>query len=466
LNNENIRILPTLSNPLTFRIQPSIQFNQNDLNFLLIGLSNFFKALRKKDVDYLFGHIIPLQKNQKIKNLPGRLHNAYIPEGAAVFICHPIDFKHICEIIDLIEGFGERGLINVLDELVDYQQFTIYHMDKLANKFGNEIDIVILGIPLTSTSFYNALRNGKRQELIKKIQEAVDYANTSNAKSIGLGQFTSIITGNGLYLNSQIATITTGNAYTAGLVIEALTRAIDQHKDLKNLNNASLSIIGAAGNIVQVIGLILVEKVKCLNLVYHADVLSSEKTKQEVIIFLKGCLKSKNEFVLKSKLIQIVKHYPIEENLGLILESISDIFRISSSIMSVKEDDIIIIGTNDTRVLLKEEYAKPGAIVVDIAVPPNTSTNLQKRSDITYIKGGIASLPLKNGEEQHLNSVILPFEKGECFACLAETFGICFEDSWKGHNTGDLTRDMVDNIMQVMQSNGFGLKRTKSENSI
>lgn len=464
LAKENIRILPSLSNSMSFRIQPSIQFNQNDLNFLLIGLSRFFNAIRQNEVKYLFDHILPLPDNPSCNILPNELRKERMPEGAAVFICHPIDFKHICNCIDLIEGYGDIELVKILDELSDSQKFSIYHLDKLVDKHGKEIDIVLLAIPLTSLSFYHALRNGKRKLLISKIQEAVDFANEYKAKTIGLGQYTSIISGNGEYLRSDKAIITTGNAFTTGLVIKAVDKAFENYS--KRLEEASISLIGAAGNIVNTIGIMLVEKALRVNLVFHASINDSRQTKKNVISFIRKCLDSPGSFPLKTKLKELIKEYSLDDHLELVLEKIEGLLTISSTIKSVVKDDMVIIGTNDTKALLRKEDIKEGAIVIDIAVPSNTSESLKKRSDITYIQGGVASLPLTNGDEQVLNSRIIPFGTGESYACLAETFGIAFDDNWKDHHTGELTREMVENIMKLMEYHGFGLKRMKTEVSL
>ncbi|HEX5024114.1 MAG TPA: aminotransferase class III-fold pyridoxal phosphate-dependent enzyme, partial [Agriterribacter sp.] len=90
LNREHIRILPTLSNPLSFRIQPSVQFSNDDLRFLMNGFISFFDAIERQDLDYLFGHILKLPDNAVVKPLPDDVKNSEFPENAAVFICHPI----------------------------------------------------------------------------------------------------------------------------------------------------------------------------------------------------------------------------------------------------------------------------------------------------------------------------------------------------------------------------------------
>ncbi|HSI76661.1 MAG TPA: hypothetical protein VK957_12220, partial [Lunatimonas sp.] len=128
--------------------------------------------------------------------------------------------------------------------------------------------------------------------------------------------------------------------------------------------------------------------------------------------------------------------------------------------------DVIVLGTNQPGAVLYSKHVKKGAIVLDISVPPNASEDLINREDITYIKGGIAALPGTGGREQVLNSVILPFGPGECFACMAETFGLAFANIKGKRFTGDLTSKSVMEITRIIEQQGFSLGRKKTERSL
>lgn len=465
LNREKLRIFPTLSSPLSFRIQPSIEFSDSELQFTLRALHSFLNALREHDTKYLFGHLFPVREDNFKHPFPKNVAENRMLEKAAVFICHPIDYHHARDILNLKHSFSDELMNPTLEKLSDFQDFTIYHTDELVNSEGDKLNVVFLGIPLTSNTFYQALKSGKRKDWIQKIQKAVDYANMHHAKSIGLGQFTSIISGNGLYLNSPKVPITTGNAYTASLTVKAIRSAL-REQDLK-AEDCKLSIIGAAGNILSVISEILIKEFQNVNLVFRTDWKESVKTRKEIIDFLKLCLAAKEDFPLKLVLQSLVKHYSFENQLESILQGIKEYLSINSDIKSVSQSKVIIIGTNSTSSILDSQHVQESAIIADIAVPSNTSKALQNRSDIIFIKGGIAALPLLPfGQEQELNSVILPFGSGECYACMAETFGIAFDAKWNQHNIGDLNGDLVSSIDRSLNKSGFDLKRIKVEDSL
>jgi hypothetical protein len=67
---------------------------------------------------------------------------------------------------------------------------------------------------------------------------------------------------------------------------------------------------------------------------------------------------------------------------------------------------------------------------------------------------------------QSLDSVILPFGEGECFACMAETFGLAFSAPWPVNLTGEINAENIKTVSCMMEKAGFGLKRAKVESSL
>lgn len=437
LHREKIRIFPTLSAPLSFRVQPSIHFSHKEFDWLCKGLTRLFSALENNDLDHLFGHLLPIEPGVLTKPLPEGVQQSIFPEQAAVFICHPIDLPHLSHIVDLVGSLPDEKLNAMLDEVREEQEFTVYHTDVLQNTAGDKMPVVFLGIPLTSASFFRALREGKRSIWIEKIQRAVDWANIRNARSIGLGQYTSIITGNGQYIHSPTSVLTTGNAYTVGLAVQAVQQVMNE----RQMDTAHICVVGAGGNIASVISTMLANRCHTLTLIFRQNPETSSHVKEKVRTIQEEI---KNANVAKSPLIVV-----------------------SNTISAASQADIVILSTNQPGAVLYSEHVKNGAIVLDVSVPPNASDDLRARNDITYINGGIASLPLPpNLSKQFLNSVILPFGPGECFACMAETFALGFANNQNQNFTGDLSQQTVEHIIQIAESQGFGLGRMKTEVSL
>ncbi|MFT3945416.1 MAG: aminotransferase class III-fold pyridoxal phosphate-dependent enzyme [Agriterribacter sp.] len=463
LNRERIRVLPTLSNPLSFRIQSSIQFSEEDGRFLINGFSKLFNAIESQDLQYLFGHILSFPDNAVVKHLPDAVKYNEFPENAAVFICHPIDNVHIRRIVDLIDGYDEHTLTAMLEELSTYQKFTVYHTDTLTNADGTTIPVVFLGIPLTSLSFFHLLRRGNRYEWVKKIQDAVNLATQKNARSIGLGQFTSIITKNGMHLYSPHATLTTGNTYTAILAMQA---AFQQYKrKTPDRLKPAVCVVGAKGNIISSIAEEMIQHARKLILVYRHALEKDNDTWHHYREFLR---KVSGSSQLAKKITTLLDIYNIDIKFDEIIAQLGDDIIVTNSLCheAISSVDIIFTGTNDTNALLLKEHVNKGVIIVDIAVPPNVCNEIQHDNDYVYIKGGIASLPRYAGMMQRLESVILPFGKGECFACMAETFGLAFSLPGSANFTGEISAGNIRKISCLMKKEGFGLKRVKVENSV
>lgn len=463
LNRERIRVLPTLSSPLSFRIQPSIQFTEDDVRFLINGFSKLFEAIERQDLNYLFGHILSFSGNAVLKVLPDAVKHNEFPENAAVFICHPIDNPHIRWIVDLIDAYDEHALTTMLEDLSIYQQFTVYHTDTLTNADGTTIPVVFLGIPLTSLSFFHLLRRGDRHEWVKKIQDAVNLATEKNAKSIGLGQFTSIITKNGMHLYSPHATLTTGNTYTAILAMQA---AFQQYKEKKpNGSKSCICVVGARGNIISSIAEEMIQHARKLILVYRHPLERDNDTWHHYRAFLR---KVSGSSPLAKKIMALLHTIDIDTRFDEIAAQLCDDIIVTNLLChkAISKADIIFTGTNDTSALLHKEYVNKGAIIVDISVPSNVCDEIQHDNDYVYIKGGISALPRYAGMMQSLESVILPFGKGECFACMAETFGLAFAMPWSENFTGEISAKNMKKLSCIMEKEGFGLKRVKVENSV
>ena len=91
----------------------------------------------------------------------------------------------------------------------------------------------------------------------------------------------------------------------------------------------------------------------------------------------------------------------------------------SQNIENVKEADIIITTTSHPDVLLRAEFLKKGAIIIDNSEPSNVSEDLVKqRKDIFVIDGARVSTKNIGFNLEEFNKVgCLPYT---CYACITE----------------------------------------------
>jgi predicted amino acid dehydrogenase len=424
------------------------------MDFLVNGLQRLIVALVSNNTEYLFSHIMPISKSSSEKELSELLISEQFPKNAAVFLCHPIDIPHVRKIVDLLEEFDDQTVTSIINEMSGLQKYTPYHVSKITNSKGKQVDVVFLGIPYTSHQFYLDLRNGKRSKTIKVIQDAIDFANANSAKVIGLGQYTSIITDNGLSLQSDRAWLTTGNSYTAQSTLDALFMAAEEQN--LELKNAKVGVLGASGNIISVITEALIGKVGHLSLVFNGNPFKNKRNREVIRkVLLRLEPQSANLDLLD---LEVLVDFLEKDNIASLLTVHPTMDKLDSC-------DVIICGANVSKPILFPSQIKKGAIIVDIAVPANASKEVIESDQYFYIKGGIINLPETGGQLQALNSVIFPFELGESFACMAETIALAFEETLPNEFFGPLTLEKLNHIKLIMDKNGFKVKCFKLADS-
>ncbi len=464
LNHENLRMNPSLSNNLTLRIQPSLYFDLIKVEQLILGLTNLCHAIQNKDVKYFLSSIYPEENvlNDPTASLSDSPRLGERP--LSVFLCHMINEAHVGQVTKALKELPHSKLGEKLRLTKDIAEFEVYHYQVLKDNKGQEMDVVMLGIPLISEDLKKTFTSRQKYQVVQKVQRAIDYAKELGASTVGLGQFTSIVSGNGLYLNPRGMNLTTGNAYTISLTIQSALRSAKEKG--KDLTQSTVAIIGAAGNIMSVASSIMADKVGKIILIHHSGIEASFKYQEAVRRILKEISKSE----ANTKVVNTIKKY-FEENLDLIKflnrPEIQDVFQASSDLNILREADIVLSGTSASSGFLTLDLFKENAVIVDIAVPPTIKkelldTLMTERADLTYHLGGIALLP----QEQYLNFFLLPLAPGESFACMAETFTIGFSGKKNVLNIGDLSKNAVLEIETLAKEIGFNLGKCKTRSSL
>lgn len=463
LNHESLRMSPSLSNNLTLRIQPSLYFNMAQCEELITGLTNMCEALQNKNVAYFLSAIYPNEtiQNKQTPDLQTKIEKSDRP--LSVFLCHMIDEAHIKKVSKALNGVRGDILLKKLALTKDISEFDIYHAQTIVDDNGQEMDVIMMGVPITSEELKKTFTSRQKYKVVQKVQNAIDYAKELGATTVGLGQFTSIVSGNGLYLNPRGMNLTTGNAYTIALTIEAALKAAEDKKI--NLDKATASVIGAAGNIMSVASSLIADKIGKIILIHHSPIETSVKFQESTKRILNEIFNSKES----SKVCEVVKLYWKNQNLVdfLNIPQVTEVFEASSDITKIRESEIVLCGTSASNGFLTLDLFKENAVVVDIAVPPSIKPEMltlleERRPDITYHLGGVAQIP----KGQSLNFFVFPLAKNECFACMAETFAIGFSGRKNFLNIGDLNKDIILEVQEVARKVGFTLGNYKTKSSL
>ncbi|MFA5125297.1 MAG: hypothetical protein WC473_05765 [Patescibacteria group bacterium] len=217
-----------------------------------------------------------------------------------------------------------------------------------------------------------------------RILQGIQLAEKAGCKIVSLGAFTSIAVRDGLDLLGKTKLgITTGNTYSAVIAIKNLKRALSL-KGIK-LSDVTVAVVGAGGSVGSGCAKALINNVNKLLLI---DI----QLKEIRNIF-------GNQSNIKTKLV------------------------LSEKIESIKEADAIIVVTNAVKGIIRKEFLKKNALVIDGAYPPNVSKEtILARPDVLVVSSAIAKVP---GVDLHFN---FGLGKEEVHGCLAEALIL----SWLG----------------------------------
>ncbi len=323
--------------------------------------------------------------------------------GRVVFLVHPRDHR------DIEEAYWWGRIVP--PPIVDF------FMKRLKGKMGyticekvdiyRKLDLYLVGINLKIHKLIGD-KSLKSLKLVRsRIMESVMYSQQElGAGVIGLGALTASVTGGGSWLEKQkevYATITNGGSVTAMIAEDGLREIIAR----SGIKHPRVAIVGTYG----VIGTAL-SRMLC----------------EEYPLIMMG----RNR-------VRLERLYRSLQRKGTI----------STSMESLREADIVITVTNSPETFARAEYFKEGAIIYDIAQPPNVKRSLlEERPDIVRIDGAFVDIP----------GIDISFDmrtgRGRTFACLVETILIALEDM-EGDFCGELKLDQIERFREVCRKYGF-----------
>ena len=113
---------------------------------------------------------------------------------------------------------------------------------------------------------------------------------------------------------------------------------------------------------------------------------------------------------------------------------------------------MVISATNAVRPIIEPAHLGEGAIVCDVALPPDVSPRVSReRPDVKLIAGGIVDVPqgVDFGFDFGLPS-------GKTYACMAETMVLALEGRYENYSLGKWIRPtQTHEIAQLAKRHGF-----------
>ncbi|OQW48175.1 MAG: hypothetical protein A4S09_13785 [Proteobacteria bacterium SG_bin7] len=427
-----VRVGVTLSAPETIRIEPSVFISAEAKASLVLGLERLCQILYERKVLKLTSHLWKQEFSQLQLEVvaPAKEPLPKREEGVREvgFLTHVLHARHAR---DMCTSLKPVALEKIDKFLADYANQAIpfkFHRQKITGRNGEEIFLNIYGLFL-STAFFEKNVRGQSLQAFQKTQDAVKMAAADGVTNLGLGQFTSIVSDNGLLLDPCGTYLTTGNSLTAAMAVQGILSLAEERKF--NLANARLGVVGFSGNICHVISQLLADSVKSMTLIHREPIEKSPKFQKAV-----------EDLLVSSKI--------LPENLKL-----------SHHVEDLRDCDVVVVGTNSTQEFIRSSHIKSNAIVLDVSVPSNIHREVWLRSDVACFQGGLARLP----NDQKIQHPWIPYTDIGTFSCIAETVSLGLAGIMRPFSLGKLSKLQILESLEIAKKVGVGLAGLRPQDS-
>jgi len=282
---------------------------------------------------------------------------------------------------------------------------------------GKEIEGWLLACPLTARQM---LRLPPRV-VYRKIVQTGRLAERLGAQILGLGAYTSVAGDGGITVARLLKVpVTTGDSLTVALASRALLEA-GRRRGIEP-QRATIGVVGATGAIGSACARLLAPQAGRMVLVGRDEARLRQAAEQA-------------------------------------RQRCAGPVTVSLQVDAVREADLIVTATSAARPIIYPEHLRQGAVVCDVALPPDVSPRVaRERDDVLVVAGGLAEVP---GEADFGFDYGLPPKV--TFGCMAETMTLALEGRFEDYTVGkDLRIEQVQEIEQLAERHGFRLATSRS----
>jgi len=287
-------------------------------------------------------------------------------------------------------------------------------------------------IILITNSTRQLLETGKLRR--KKILQAAQLAGKLGTARIGMAGLIASFAEGGYWLSRQLPNIgfTTGHAYTIANIINIMDKCAETVK--LDIKKSVIAIVGAGGSIGAGCAKLLMNKdPRHLILIDASSFIGKEKLKKTVSDLKKMRTKS--------------------------------VVSASTDLRDIKKADIVICATNSPSSIIKADYLKKGAIVIDDSFPKNISKSIiRQRKDVIFLEGGNAQLPhsievyaARNAPDLMDAPITRIHSCKEIYGCLAELLVLSLTGHNKNYGLGYADPGLAKDILLKSKRFGFSL---------
>jgi predicted amino acid dehydrogenase len=479
VHETGVRTLPTLGQVNTIRIEPPLGINDDTVDRIVAAIGQLAKVLSSGDSAAFLRHKLratsPMPAASLAFHTPAPdIAIAADPDCAgrrAAFICHPVDATELRTIDPSLARLEKTELERLLRRYEGSIAPHILGQTVVRSITGARVELVFIGVPYTSARLAEMLVHRDVRSARVKIQQAIDVADRLGCTVCGLGQYSSIVTHNGLAVTHERVALTTGNALTVGTAFAALLQQAQRRGC--DVPEARVAVLGAAGNIGAVLAVLASDRFARIKLVGSGrwgSKMRLEHTAHRVFerawqVWFDRDADLHRGLAAEPRIAELFKDPALAEGKAAPGESLyrAALARFGKAIpVTVHDDltaiadcDIVFCAANTSEPIIRPEtLCRSSAVICDVGVPYNVDPRVKNACpDVELIRGGAVTLPY--GEDVQVLGNHLP--PGQIFACVAETALLALEGRGSHFSYGDISCDQVAEIQGVALRHGFGL---------
>lgn len=485
LNIHGVRVIPSLTGAQALRIQPSLNIEKKDLQQALDAFEALIKTIYLQDwsclVEVLINEVLPHPRvpvdSRSLKQPIQSGHS--IPSvdvtegpGRFAFLIHNTCPEDIVDTNPALASLSDRERQALYQWLSRFPSHAPLCFMPAINGQGSSAQGWLLGLSHTPES----MRARPQKAVIDDIQRAVTRAEDLGAQVVGLGAFTSIMTGNGAKVTTKSA-LTTGSGLTVAMAVDGLKLACKRMDvDYRRTRGliVGLGVVGCAAAMAAsefLPALTLTgnpkwperEYSKALTLmdkIYaHAATTMNSSSQGGLVKALRGIVPVLAQLGarghhLKGRLKEISAGSDVELRQGLALElgwafttlGSAPPLQFSPKLASVIHSaEVIISASSAATTLIGPHDLRSGAIVCDVAKPADVCrTVMEVRKDVLVFDGGLVRYP-----EAISFGPNMGYEAGINLACLTETIVLALEKHKSGRFGVGRGSDLMNHVAYI-----------------
>jgi acetylornithine/succinyldiaminopimelate/putrescine aminotransferase/predicted amino acid dehydrogenase len=492
LHEHGVRVGPTLSHAGTIRIEPSAYVSREQIYTLVQALDALCHHLGQGDVSALVKYLIPddesgpatvLRPADEAQQVRPRIEwNQELPRTSptldelpqVAFLAH---FASADDLVDWERSFGKLSHSErekLLDCMHDVVEPMVHDRTVIGATTGRAVCMNVIGLCIDARLMSRYVRGRDRRVVMQHMQQAVELAESLGCGMIGLGGYTSIVSGNGMLLKSDRAGLTTGNSLTVGMGLASIRRSAEFRG--VSLASARFAAVGAAGNIASIYSEMISDQVSAAHLLGRTQLNAVEEVAGKIL--RRACATALAHIqdkgprpagvaaaLLDKRGLALLRAGALPDDNGKLFRLLASELgskcpvTVGSDFAALESADVILSASNSPQhVIFPEMIGEQPTIICDISVPPDADPRITElRPNTSVIQGGVVKMP-KNPDYHPPGS---PLPAGRCYACVAETTLLGLEGIRENFSYGMITRERVLLTMELADKHGFSLAETE-----